>query len=113
MLQRLQSTQGTGPYLLLGYSYGTVLLLEMAWELQHQGHDVRVALIDGSLDALQGIARRDLQLNIASDAEWQSFFLEKLLVIIGCAEAVEVISNLKVCGEYKRTISPTLAIKSE
>jgi thioesterase domain-containing protein len=54
----IQTVQPQGPYLLGGWSLGGVIALEMAQQLQRQGHDIGVlAIIDSMLSDPQRRAR--------------------------------------------------------
>jgi thioesterase domain-containing protein len=88
VLQRLRAAQPKGPYHLVGYSYGTIPMMEMVLKLQEQGEQVEVVLIDGSLTSLQALARTGV--SGGNPAEWESNFLEKLMIIVGVADPQKV-----------------------
>lgn len=47
-VELVRSIQSTGPYHFVGYSYGTLLGLEMAWQLENSGESVKLTCIEGS-----------------------------------------------------------------
>ncbi|XP_059474548.1 fatty acid synthase-like [Neocloeon triangulifer] len=107
LLQRLTEVQPQGPYHLLGYSYGTIPLMEAVLRLQEQGYEVKVVLVDGSLASLQAVARTGV--SGASDAEWQANFLEKLMLIVGVTDAAKVASELVGLADWEARLAATAA----
>ncbi|XP_065336360.1 fatty acid synthase-like [Cloeon dipterum] len=107
LLERLQKVQKNGPYHLVGYSYGTIPLMELVLKLEDQGHEVKVVLVDGSLASLQGIARTGV--SGASTAEWESNFLEKLMVIVGITDATKVAAELVKLPDWTARLAATAA----
>lgn len=87
-LQRLRMAQPKGPYHLVAYSYGTIPMMEMVLQLQEQGEQVEIVLIDGSLASLQALARTGV--SGGNPAEWESNFLEKLMIIVGVPDPQKV-----------------------
>jgi hypothetical protein len=63
-------------------------MMEMVLKLQEQGEQVEIVLIDGSLASLQALARTGV--TGGSPAEWESNFLEKLMMIVGVADPQKV-----------------------
>lgn len=47
-LQCIAKVQPTGPYYLVGYSFGACVAFEMALQLEQSGHIVSLILVDGS-----------------------------------------------------------------
>jgi len=75
---RLQSLYPTGPYDLLGWSYGGTVAHEMAVELQRRGHEVRRLIL---LDSLPTTSAESVA--AANQLPEQSEVLEQVLRFIG------------------------------
>jgi hypothetical protein len=64
------------------------LATELALRLQNEGQQVELVLVDGSYQSLQTIARTGV--SGSTSAEWETNFLEKLMLIVGVSDLKEV-----------------------
>lgn len=57
-INEIKKVQGTGPYTIIGYSYGALVGFEVGVELEKSGENVKLYLIDGSPGYVSSLMQR-------------------------------------------------------
>ena len=69
-IEAVRHLQPSGPYLLGGHSFGGIVALEMAQQLQSQGEEIRLLAILDTPAPVHGDSSGDLSLEVIDDAQW-------------------------------------------
>nr|XP_023027851.1 fatty acid synthase-like [Leptinotarsa decemlineata] len=65
-IEVLKEKQSKGPYSICGYSYGVILAMEIALQLEEQGEEVNLVFIDGSVEFAKNVSRMIVESKIDS-----------------------------------------------
>ncbi|XP_050353705.1 fatty acid synthase-like [Nymphalis io] len=108
---KLKLTPGS-PYILLGYSFGTLPMLKLASVLENEGHNGTIFCIDGSPDYLYGILTKTM--SVKSDTQLQNSLICKTIDIIAPKNEISgtLMEKLKEIESYDERINYALKVSS-
>ncbi|XP_053598737.1 fatty acid synthase [Microplitis demolitor] len=103
----LKRNEGRRDFVIAGYSFGSLVAIELARKLEAQGLTGRLVLIDGSPDLMKAI--KEQQLSSSSDEELATNVLVGIIDLIAPSLSGELFMELQKCDSFKSKLDAFMA----
>ncbi|XP_046739713.1 fatty acid synthase-like [Diprion similis] len=103
LMPHLQArNKGSRNFVIAGYSFGTLVAIELARRLESEGLSGRLVLIDGSPDHMKALCNQHLILD--DEAQLQSILLLELMDTIGPSIRAKLAVDLRKCVTWEEKL---------
>ncbi|XP_046608837.1 fatty acid synthase-like [Neodiprion virginianus] len=95
--------EGCRDFAIAGYSFGSMVAIELARRLESKGFSGRLVLIDGSPDYMKALCSEHIIVD--DDAQMQSLLLLKFMDAVDPSKSTELALELKKCSTWEEKLT--------
>ncbi|XP_048505770.1 fatty acid synthase-like [Athalia rosae] len=103
MIHHMKSKSESEDFVIVGYSFGSLIAIELVRRLESDGRNGRLILIDGSPEYMKVLAA--LNFKVDTDEQLQSNVLLSLMDVIGQSASQKFAEKLKSCDSWEKMVA--------